>query len=183
MIYKKIMFKKLFVLVLSALVFSIATFNIKAQLLLTADEIPANLIITFERTTCLGNCPDYKLTINASGKVQFQGRQYTETKGLAKGEIKKDQVRELLKEFEKVNFFSLPSHFTYGKGSCETVVTDMPSAIISIRVSKKRKKVFYYLGCFQNTKPPFKIFPEKLLLLENKIDEIVETKRWLEERK
>lgn len=177
------MSKKLFTLILTILLFSIVAIEAKAQTLLKNDKIPANLLITFERKGCFGSCPDYKLTINAEGKVEFQGRQYTETKGLAKGEIKKEQVKELLREFDKVDFFSFPDHFTYGEGDCETVVTDMPSVVVSIRVNKKIKKVFHYLGCFQNTKPPFKIFPENLYNLENKIDEIVETKRWIGERK
>ncbi len=168
---------------MATFLFSTVTIEIKAQSLLKNDKIPVNLLITFERKGCFGSCPDYKLTINANGKVEFQGRQYTQIKGLAKGEIKKEQVKELLKEFENIKFFSLPNYFTYGKGSCETVVTDMPSAIVSIRINKKRKKVFHYLGCFQNTEPPFKIFPEKLYNLENKIDEIVETKRWIGEQK
>jgi hypothetical protein len=176
------MFKKFIVIFTLVLCFPVFS-ETKAQTLLESDKIPANLIISFERTACLGSCPNYKLTINAKGIVKFLGRQYTDTKGLARGKIEKKQLEELLKEFEKANFFSFANHFRYGKGSCETVVTDMPSAIISIRVNKKRKRVFHYLGCFQNTKPPFKIFPEELLLLEYKIDEIVGTKRWIGERK
>jgi len=173
------MFKEASVLILVVLMFSIAMIETEAQILLKNDKIPANLIIIFERQGCFGSCPDYKLTINAAGKVEFEGRKYTETKGFAKGEISKEKLKEIIKEFEKVKFYSLPDHFTYGKGSCETVVTDMPSVIITIRSNKKRKKVFHYLGCFKNTKPPFEIFPKELFNLENKIDEIIETERWI----
>ena len=54
----------------------------------------------------------------------------------------------------------------------------MPSAIISIKIDGKEKTVKHYLGCLKSG-DPFELFPFALVNLENKIDEIVETNRWV----
>jgi len=80
----------------------------------------------------------------------------------------------------------------------------MATVTLSIRLNEKSKTITHYLGCISNEEIVKKessgynssnipvselrdftkqIFPQELYNLENKIDEIVETKRWIEERK
>ncbi len=49
-------------------------------------------------------------------------------------------------------------------------------------MKEKEKTIIHNLGCIE-IGGNWKVFPQQLYNLENKIDEIVETKRWIGERK
>ena len=129
-------------------------------------------MITLERTACFGTCPIYTVTINSDGTVSFQGRRFTRVEA-ATGRISRKTFRRLVREFERVNYFSLPDDFTPGTKNCAGMVTDMPSAITSIRLKGKSKTVSHYHGCGNSGVLP------KLTALEDKIDQIAGTQKWI----
>ncbi|MFN2578980.1 MAG: acetamidase/formamidase family protein [Pyrinomonadaceae bacterium] len=129
--------------------------------------------ITLERTVCFGTCPAYKVTIARDGTVTFDGRRFTKTKGLATGHIKADDFRKLMKEFEKIDYFSLPDAYTPGTAQCPRVVTDLPSANTSIHLNGKMKSVEHYYGCGNAQALA------KLTALETRIDEVAGTQKWI----
>ncbi|CAN5294869.1 hypothetical protein BH10ACI1_BH10ACI1_01500 [soil metagenome] len=151
--------------------------NSKNQL--SSGEIPNDLLITLGRTACYGTCPIYKLTVKADGSVLFEGEKFTKTVGKAEGKISEIQVKQLIKEFENVDYFNLNGK--YDSANCYQI-TDSPSAVTSIQFNGKQKSVDHYYGCQQGS-DDFEKELAKLKNLENKIDEIVETKRWIGERK
>ncbi|MGI8670256.1 MAG: hypothetical protein ACR2J3_10500, partial [Aridibacter sp.] len=61
-------------------------------------------------------------------------------------------------------------------------VTDNPSAITSIQINGEKKSIDHYHGCREGD-DDFEKELSKLTKLENKIDEIVGTKRWFGEKK
>ncbi|OLE27118.1 MAG: hypothetical protein AUI36_31735, partial [Cyanobacteria bacterium 13_1_40CM_2_61_4] len=132
-----------------------------------------NDVITLERTACFGACPMYRLTIAADGAVTFNGRQYTKTKGIARGQISPNDFRQLIAEFEKIDYFSLSDNYSPGTPVCPRVITDMPSANTSIRLSGKMKSVNHYHGCGDSGALA------KLTALENRIDEVAGTEKWI----
>lgn len=142
-------------------------------------EIPKDLFITLERTYCFGSCPAYKLTINSQGEVDFEGKEYTKKIGSAKSKIKREKVRQLIREFEKADFFSFRGRYD-DFDVCEVYATDSPSEIISIRINGKNKEVYHYFGCGGK-----KVMEElePLINLGEKIDLITNSKRWIGERK
>ena len=129
--------------------------------------------ITLERTVCFGTCPNYKLTIKSDGSVIFEGKRFTKTSGFARGTITIAAYRSLVSEFEKINYFSLPDRFIPGTKECPQVVTDMPSANTSIRLNGKAKAVDHYYGCGDQGVLP------KLSALEDKIDKVAGTQKWI----
>jgi len=129
--------------------------------------------ITLERTACFGTCPMYKLTIDSDGTVTFVGERFTKTIGEATGKISPNDFRQFVSEFEKINYFSLPDSFLPGTPVCPERVTDMPSANTSIRLKGKTKSVSHYHGCGDSGVLP------KLTALENKIDEVAGTQKWI----
>lgn len=129
--------------------------------------------ITLQRTACFGTCPVYKLTIKSDGSVTFEGVRFTKTTGIATGKITPGDFRTLAKEFEKINYFSLPDAYMPGTKECPQRVTDMPSAETSIRFNGRTKSVSHYHGC--GTEGAL----AKLTALENKIDEVVGTQKWI----
>lgn len=121
-----------------------------------------NVVMTLDRGPCYGSCPVYKLTIYGNGTVLYEG-------GTKTTSISEDKVRQLISEFEKADYFSLKDSYDQRSilGMCHT---DDSSATTSIAIGGRKKIVNNYHGC-----PA----PEKLILLENKIDEIVDTSGWI----
>ena len=145
---------------------------------------PANLLLKMNRTGCWKFCPVYELSIQPNGKVLFDGIQDTATKGKVEDILSQEKIAELVAEIEKADFFSLENSYTYVSDNCPSWMTDAPTAILYINLNGKEKKITHSLGCKEeygeNTTQ--KIFPQQLYNLENKIDEIVETKRWIGEK-
>ncbi len=145
------------------------------------------LSLKMERSGCYGPCPIYDLIIQPDGKVTFDGKFYTEVKGKTEGKITQEQLKQLIDEIEKANFFSLDNAYNYKSKNCPELATDLPSVNLEIKLNGKEKTINHYYGCFeketsnQNKDWAEKVFPQQLFKLENKIDEIVETKRWIGE--
>ncbi|HYX72040.1 MAG TPA: DUF6438 domain-containing protein [Nitrososphaera sp.] len=147
--------------------------------LTTQQELPRDTVITLERTECFGTCPSYKLSISANGKVVFIGQRFVKKTGKFESRITQDQLKQLVSEFERINYFSLKDDYgwtvTYQPSEdCPEWWTDHPTAYTSITINGKTKKVGHYDGC-KGTDTV-----KKLAELENRIDEIVGTKQWIE---
>ncbi|SRR6266545_2439426 len=137
-------------------------------------NVPQDLMITLERTSCFGICPVYKLTITADGAVVFEGRRNVKQEGTTiRSAISQERLKQLMAEFDRVRFFSLETNYSKDLRRCGT---DSPSAFTSIRINGKSKRIKHYLICRE---PKFKEITE----LENKIDEIVNTAQWLPDKK
>ncbi len=120
-----------------------------------------DVIITLERTPCYGTCPDYKLTIYGDGKIVYEGKEYVKITGTQTAQISIDQVKAIVDEFYRIDYFSLQDKYTGN-------ITDLPTTITSITINGTTKKVVNYYGA-----------PKKLDELENKIDEITNSKIWI----
>lgn len=144
-------------------------------------KIPEDLTITLERTGCYATanaCPTYKLTVKSDGAVTFEGKDVTEAKGKVEDKISAEKVRQLVAEFQKADYFNLEN--SYNEKNCPLTITDRPNANTSIQINGKQKTIYHYLGCKGKDRS---VFPAQLVELEDKIDEIVETKRWIGNRK
>lgn len=131
----------------------------------SSDSLPEQLVIKLERTACFGGCPDYSLTINGDGKVTYEGKQFVKITGTRETTINMESIYQILAEFEEAEYFSLKDSYTgFGK-------SDMPHANTSISLGNRTKSIKHYLGD-QNA-------PKKLIDLENKIDEIVNSAQWI----
>jgi hypothetical protein len=125
----------------------------------------SGLIITLERTMCFGKCPVYTLTIYGDGTVNYEGKKHVAVMGSQMASISEHKVNQLIDEFMRINYFSLQNSYT------KRGVTDMPSAITSIRIGGREKTIRHYHG--DRTAPP------ELKKLERRIDEIAGSARWI----
>jgi hypothetical protein len=148
---------------------------------LNQQAIPKDTTITLERTECYGSCPSYKLIVSSDGAVAFTGKKYVKTVGSAQGRINPDQMKQLVAAFERIDYFSLRDDYgangVYAPapaGGCPEMWTDYPAAYTSLTINGKTKHVAHYHGC-RGTETL-----EKLTALENRIDEIVNTKQWVQ---
>jgi Domain of unknown function (DUF6438) len=137
-----------------------------------SQAVPSDTLIILERLECDLTCPVYKLTISADGKVIFEGRRFVKRTGIIKSSISQEQLKELISEFERVNYFSLKDKYAPGN-NCPEAATDYPSAITSIRSNRKSKSIEHYYGCRGNDTL------QELTNLEGKIDEIINTQQWI----
>jgi len=117
-----------------------------------------------------GISPDYSLTIYGNGKVVYDGVENVKVKGIVESSIDTEKFISLLSEFKESGFFSLNDVY-----SIEDSIT-RPYTVISISIPKETgevatKSIKYYHGD--------KNVPKELKTLENKIDEIVGSNKWV----
>lgn len=130
-------------------------------------------VITLERTPCFGTCPSYKLTIYDDGKVEYEGREFVKRKGKAEGSITKAELEELIREFERIDYQNLADDYTLSSKNCPQGWTDSSTAVTSLNWEDKKKTIKHYHGCRGSN------VLDQLTALENKIDQVVNTKRWI----
>ncbi|WP_199332923.1 DUF6174 domain-containing protein [Nostoc sp. FACHB-190] len=138
--------------------------NSQQQILNQNNQKTNSGLITLQRTACYGTCPIYKITIFPDGRVVYEGERFVKVVGKRTARISPQAVRRLVAEFNKVNYFSLANSYQGGR-------TDAPSAITSLTIGKRQKTVNHYLGS-PNA-------PQALTALENKIDAVVNSQRWV----
>ena len=129
-------------------------------------------VITLEREACYGMCPVYKVSIFADGRVVFEGKEHSKTKGIARGRITPAALKELIAAFNRVHYFDLKDEYRNEK-NCPQARTDAPSAITSFSSNGRTKRIDHYLGC-QGLQEL-----SDLTDLEGKIDDVVNSRRWI----
>jgi hypothetical protein len=129
--------------------------------------------ITLERGACFGSCPIYKVKVASDGLVTFEGLEYTKTKGRATARIKRGSFKILVREFEKLNYFSLDDKYEPGTPDCRQSVTDLPYIRSSIQLKGKTKTVSHYQGCVASE------VVRSLMALDRRIDQVAGTAKWI----
>lgn len=134
-----------------------------------SDSVQADTLVQMERTVCFGTCPSYTLSIQKNGKVTFYGKEFVEHKGMATGQIPQDSLDKLIQKIQESYFFEIPSD-----PECKSRYTDMPSVYLMIRLDDNEHSVTHYHGC-----KGF-MYEKELYELEEAIDSIAGTKKWIE---
>jgi hypothetical protein len=144
---------------------------------------PAKLRIELQRSACYGSCPDYKVTIDGNGSVTFTTatrptdpvsglhRKFSRSNGIVVGgthhaQIDKRQVMALLERARALNFFGLKSEY-------RADITDSATHVVMIDTGHGAKLVTDYVGLSAG-------MPQGVKDLEDAIDEVAGTKRWIE---
>jgi hypothetical protein len=135
-----------------------------------AEEPPAaeqDTLVALERTECFGTCPVYELALLGTGAVFYHGKKHVATTGRAKVQIPPAQVDSLAQAAVEAGFFDLPANPT-----CEERMTDLPSAVLHVRLGERERRYMHYHGCkgFEGE--------DALYALAESIDRIAGTTRW-----
>lgn len=104
---------------------------------LAEQPIPSDLLITFERTTCYGTCPSYVVTIDATGSVTWDGREFVDVRGQHTHQVSVDAVRDLLVRFNALNFSTLEDAYSIA-------ATHLPRTYFTLRSNGHNKRVLLY---------------------------------------
>lgn len=130
------------------------------------DKCDGQIVITIERTSCFGDCPVYSAQIHADGTVVYVGKRNVKEIGERRFKIPQERIQELIKEFQRVNYFSLKDKYETDENGMS--VTDMPTTTTSICVDGKKKTVVNYYFA-----------PKELDALEDKIDSLAGLYKYL----
>src|SRR5207253_387703 len=86
--------------------------------------------------------------------------------GIITSKISQEQLRQLISEFEKADYFSLRDSYIKNEDCPRGISTDMPSAYTSIQINGRRKAISHYYGCIGKDEG-FNVYPHELVELEN----------------
>ena len=136
-------------------------------------DVPSDTVITLMRTDCYGGCSTYTLTINADGKVIYNGGKDVKQKGKVESRISQEKLKELIAAFKEINYFDLKGRYDNRSKACPQFSYDQPSAITSLTLNGKGKTVNHSYGCRGSKELG------QLTWLEGKIDEAVNVDQWV----
>jgi Domain of unknown function (DUF6438) len=125
----------------------------------------ASLQIRLSRGACFGTCPAYDIVIDGFGNVVWSGRLHTASKGEHRATVSAEVVQQLVRAFAAANFFSLDDAY-------RSDVPDHPTHALTLTMSGKTKTITDYIGLAVG-------MPKAVDDLENLIDEVAGTERWL----
>jgi Domain of unknown function (DUF6438)/Ankyrin repeat len=133
-------------------------------------DVPADTVITLQRTSCFGTCPIYVVSIDASGTVTYEGERFVRVVGRRTAHIDPATVGRLLARAEQIRFSGLRNSYRAieNPDGTTTMVTDLPTTIVTIAVKGRTKRVEDYVGA-----------PDSLTAFEREIDDAAGTKRWV----
>jgi hypothetical protein len=167
----------------SAIIFSLLIFICSCRNYENAQS--TSLKLTMKMQTMIAKpCINYTLDIESNGKIAFvKDCSYLEGNKEFESQLSEMQIKQITEEIEKADFFSFKDDYSYDSKNCPATATDMSSVILTIKFDEKEKTINHYHGCFVKSWFSEENALQPLNELENKIDEIVETKRWIGERK
>lgn len=126
--------------------------------------------ITLERTACFGGCPVYTISVSPAGEVQYEGKAHVRKLGAASAKVPSEQVDALLSELESGGYFTFADRYTSPEPACGRYATDSPSAISSVTILGRTKRINHDYGCGGA--------PGALVVLERRIDEALNSGQW-----
>lgn len=88
----------------------------------------------------LGCCPAYSVSIDGEGKVTYEGISSVKVRGKRTYSIPADEVRELVNEFDKVDFFSLQDSYD------DHGIDHANATTISISIGGRTKSIYVFHG-------------------------------------
>jgi hypothetical protein len=137
----------------------------------TTQVAPATGSVSLERGPCFGTCPVYKVTVDRSGAVRFEGRRFVADTGVFTGTAPLASVDSLFAELQAAGYFGFADSYRMGQPGCERYATDLPTVITEVRLDDRTKRVEHDRGCADA--------PAALSVLESRIDEVAGVARWV----
>ena len=123
------------------------------------------LEITLERTSCFGTCPAYKVEIHGDGSMVYTGTRFVAITGEHRDHISDEAVGQIVEAFRRADYFSLRDKYIQS-------VTDNATYQTSISIGGHTKSVTNYVGEEVG-------MPQTVTDLENEIDHIADTAKWI----
>jgi hypothetical protein len=130
------------------------------------------VVVALRRGECFGSCAAYEATITRGGTVRIEGRGRSASRAPWRATVPRDSVGALLAVIARSRFLALRDRYVPGEPGCEQAATDHPSATLTVTLEGRTKTIEHYHGC--------RDAPPELTELENRVDSLAQTGRWLE---
>jgi hypothetical protein len=114
----------------------------------------------------------YRVTLERSGAVRFEGRRFVADSGVFTGKVPAERVDSLLAELEASGYFGFDDSYRSGDAVCTRYATDLPTVITEVRIGGRTKRIEHDRGCADA--------PRALSDLETRIDTVAGVRRWVE---
>lgn len=137
---------------------------------------PVNFSISLTRTTCFGTCPAYTITVDSSGSLEFEGRDFVESAGTYQSTVTPEVAEAAWDALVEIDFWSLKDNYaSMNAVGCPEERSDNPSATIEAAADGDSWSVLHYYGCRGN--PTL----ERLSELERELDDLLGSAQWIGE--
>jgi uncharacterized protein DUF6438 len=137
----------------------------------STEQRPASkAAITLSRSACFGRCPVYLLSVTPSGAVTYEGKAHVRVVGMANAQIAREKVDTLLSELDKAGYLTFANRYVSAEPACGRYVTDLPTVTTSATLRGRTKRIEHDYGCGSA--------PGALIVLERRIDEVLNSGRW-----
>jgi hypothetical protein len=133
----------------------------------TDKRLAANDFVELERHGCFGECPGYRVTLYASGRVEYSGERFVCENGLHTSIIDARAAAKLIADVRDAGFFEL--HW-----SPTDDVSDNPEVFTRLAVGGAVRLIRNYHGDLSA--------PRLLRKFEDAIDEVAGTDQWVPAR-
>ncbi len=120
--------------------------------------------IKLHRSGCYSVCPTYVVEVHGNGEVFYEGLSSVAFTGRYHGYVPQTNVSELVRLFERADFYSLRDQYI-------AAISDHPTFTTSIEIDGARKQVDDYAGQQAG-------MPAAVTELENAIDRLTGSARW-----
>ena len=134
---------------------------------LAGPPLDESTVISLQRGPCFGRCSEYTVTVFGSGRVEFEGRRHVCAPGRRTAWASPDEVRTLVAQMLAFGYLELE----WRRGS---LPTNSPTVISSLSYGGRTHRVAHHVG------DPGA--PRLLSFLEDDIDTVAGSWRWLPER-
>lgn len=130
--------------------------------------------VSLARSTCLGECPVYKMTIRPDGGIEFEGIDFVRDSGRRTSKISADQYAKLADAF--AGFAKFRRAYEYGAKGCSTYWTDHPVQTLSTHTRNEDRTVVLNFGC---SGPDIDQEIAELTRLGKMVDDVANTAQWI----
>ena len=131
----------------------------------TKEEMDINVVISMQKTKCVGNCPAYTLDIYQSGKVYLSGRENVDKIGEYEIKLSKKELQRLVDLFLSNDFFSFEDQYINED-------QDLPATHLYFSHNGKRKRITNYGSA-----------PPSLKALEYEVGQLIKIPKWKQMKK
>ena len=122
--------------------------------------------VLLERGDPMGGGPSYRLEISGDGTVRYTGLMNVFVRGKRTGRISEGAFEKLLDEFRSAHFAELHDDYP-------SPATDQPWCVVTVASGSYAKRISEIGGQMN------RVAPENLIRLEDKIDELANSKKWV----
>lgn len=129
-------------------------------------------VVKLEQTECYGRCPSYRITLEGSGRLTFEGISNVRRIGKVVQAVSTADLRDLVRVIRSLRYFELRDTYINEADGCTSMSSDASSVLTSLQISGKRKDIRHYLGCVYGTKR-FNLELARLTQIENAVRDLV----------